>query len=184
MTRTATSGNCCCFWKESKQNFFLRILVVSCLLQKYRYTISSILLLPTHFSYQILCRQKDIRWEAQNEVWHTKFTVSLSQLLLLLKALTLLLLYPYLLWILLLARAAPSHELSHMKRQTAATALFTMFSMQRTAAFTVRQFGRVQARAISGTSFLSAEKGQAEVILVGCGAPNRGAFLASLYSMP
>jgi predicted dehydrogenase len=55
-------------------------------------------------------------------------------------------------------------------------ALFTMFSMQRTAAFTVRQVGRVHAaRTIaSATSLRLAEQGQAEVVLIGCGAPNRG----------
>jgi len=46
-------------------------------------------------------------------------------------------------------------------------------SMQRTAAFTARQV-RQTSRTISSTMPLLAEKGQAEVVLVGCGAPNRG----------
>lgn len=48
-----------------------------------------------------------------------------------------------------------------------------MFSLQRTAAFTVKNLSR-NARVISGTALRNAEEGQAEVILVGCGAPNRG----------
>ena len=58
--------------------------------------------------------------------------------------------------------------------------LFTvamMFSMQRTAAFTVQRVVRSQSRAISSTLLRFAEEGQAEVVLIGCGAPNRGAFL-------
>lgn len=49
----------------------------------------------------------------------------------------------------------------------------TMFSLaaRRTAAFTVRP---ATSRAITGTSLRFAEEGQAEVVLVGCGAPNRG----------
>jgi hypothetical protein len=48
--------------------------------------------------------------------------------------------------------------------------------MQRSAAFVAR----TQGRAASSSAFsrsspaLAAEKGQAEVVLVGCGAPNRG----------
>ena len=52
-----------------------------------------------------------------------------------------------------------------------------MLSMQRAAAFTVRHAARTQARTITATSVRLAEEGQAEVVLVGCGAPNRGASL-------
>lgn len=50
----------------------------------------------------------------------------------------------------------------------------TSLTMQRAFAFVSRQAIRTQQRGIS-TSFLRfAEEGQAEVVLVGCGAPNRG----------
>jgi hypothetical protein len=60
---------------------------------------------------------------------------------------------------------------------TACAILVTMFSMQRAAAFTVRQAVTRRSMATSATVVKQAEKGQAEVILVGCGAPNRGASL-------
>jgi uncharacterized protein YbjT (DUF2867 family) len=56
--------------------------------------------------------------------------------------------------------------------------MFSTLSMQRSVAFVARQAS--QTRAASSSAFapslsaLAAEKGQAEVVLVGCGAPNRG----------
>jgi hypothetical protein len=66
-----------------------------------------------------------------------------------------------------------------MKLQLTAVT-FTLFAMQRSAAFVARKsFIATQQRAAStsafrGTSTMFAEEGQAEVVLVGCGAPNRG----------
>ena len=55
------------------------------------------------------------------------------------------------------------------------TLLFAAAStMQRAFAFVSRQAVRTQQRAISSSLLRFAEPGQAEVILVGCGAPNRG----------
>ena len=52
-----------------------------------------------------------------------------------------------------------------------ASIMLSSFAISRTAAFVTRQ----SSRAISVTSScFAAEKGQAEVVLVGCGAPNRG----------
>lgn len=50
------------------------------------------------------------------------------------------------------------------------TFFVAMFSVQRSAAFVARQ----GARAISSSALRLAKPGQAEVVLVGCGAPNRG----------
>jgi hypothetical protein len=50
------------------------------------------------------------------------------------------------------------------------TMLSLISSAQRSAAFAVRQ----TSRTISTTALKYAEAGQAEVVLVGCGAPNRG----------
>jgi hypothetical protein len=56
--------------------------------------------------------------------------------------------------------------------------MFSTLSMQRSVAFVARK--ATQNRAASSSAYsrsmaaLSAEKGQAEVVLVGCGAPNRG----------
>ena len=64
-----------------------------------------------------------------------------------------------------------------MKSTSAALSLtLTMFStMQQSAAFVAKQAFRSQpARAVSTSSARFAKAGQAEVILVGCGAPNRG----------
>ena len=47
-------------------------------------------------------------------------------------------------------------------------------TMQRAFAFVSRQTTRTQQRGISSSFLRFAEEGQAEVILVGCGAPNRG----------
>jgi len=53
--------------------------------------------------------------------------------------------------------------------------MFSALSMQRSAAFVARQtFRPQQSRAISSTLLRYAKEGQAEVVLVGCGAPNRG----------
>jgi hypothetical protein len=58
--------------------------------------------------------------------------------------------------------------------------MFSSLSMQRSVAFVARKSFQAQTRAASSSAFgrslaaLSAEKGQAEVVLVGCGAPNRG----------
>ena len=63
------------------------------------------------------------------------------------------------------------------------TATNSVMMMQRAAAFSARQVSSRAAastRAISTTSLRFAEDGQAEVVLVGCGAPNRGA--SSIYS--
>jgi hypothetical protein len=64
---------------------------------------------------------------------------------------------------------------------TASIAMFSTLSMQRSVAFVARKATfQAQNRAASSSAFgrsmaaLSAEKGQAEVVLVGCGAPNRG----------
>jgi hypothetical protein len=50
----------------------------------------------------------------------------------------------------------------------------TMFSLaaRRTAGFTLNRASA--ARAYGSSSLMFAKEGQAEVILVGCGAPNRG----------
>lgn len=47
-------------------------------------------------------------------------------------------------------------------------------TMQRAFAFVSRQAARSQQRPISTSLLRFAEEGQAEVVLVGCGAPNRG----------
>ena len=51
-----------------------------------------------------------------------------------------------------------------------------LFSLaaRRTAGFTVSRATAVATRAYSGSPMMFAKEGQAEVILVGCGAPNRG----------
>lgn len=64
-----------------------------------------------------------------------------------------------------------------MKLQTAAA--FIMFSVvaRRSSAFVAKApFARATAARtfVTPTQIASAEEGQAEVILVGCGAPNRG----------
>lgn len=52
--------------------------------------------------------------------------------------------------------------------------MFTSLNLQRSSAAFLSRRSAVATRSIS-TSFLRlAEEGQAEVILVGCGAPNRG----------
>lgn len=50
----------------------------------------------------------------------------------------------------------------------------TTMMMQRAFAFVSRQARLQQTRSISSSLLRFAEEGQAEVILVGCGAPNRG----------
>jgi len=54
-----------------------------------------------------------------------------------------------------------------------------MFSaaVTRSIAFVAPQARRVTARSISGSAICFAEEGQAEVVLVGCGAPNRGMYV-------
>jgi hypothetical protein len=55
------------------------------------------------------------------------------------------------------------------------TIMFSALSMQQSAAFLARKTARaVSSSAFKKTSPLFAAKGQAEVVLVGCGAPNRG----------
>ena len=51
-----------------------------------------------------------------------------------------------------------------------------MFSLaaRRTAGFVNRNVAKTATRAYSGNAVNLAKEGQAEVILVGCGAPNRG----------
>jgi hypothetical protein len=59
----------------------------------------------------------------------------------------------------------------------ATTALAIMFSsFARTTGFVAKSFARPTTTRsfVSPTLAVAAEKGQAEVILVGCGAPNRG----------
>lgn len=62
--------------------------------------------------------------------------------------------------------------------------LSTMLSFvaaKHSAAFIARQTFRTQAsRAVSGTATRLAAEGQAEVVLVGCGAPNRGKSIGLL----
>ena len=67
-------------------------------------------------------------------------------------------------------------SLPQMKLQLSSSLImFSALSMQRSAAFVARQaFRPQQTRAISSTLLRYAEEGQAEVVLVGCGAPNRG----------
>jgi hypothetical protein len=57
------------------------------------------------------------------------------------------------------------------------TTMFTSFAARTASAFT--QTARPQARSITGRAFagsnlMFAKEGQAEVILVGCGQPNKG----------
>ncbi|KAL7564047.1 hypothetical protein ACA910_006953 [Epithemia clementina (nom. ined.)] len=53
--------------------------------------------------------------------------------------------------------------------------MFASLNLQRSAAFLSRRVATAQTvRTISGSSIRLAKDGQAEVILVGCGAPNRG----------
>jgi hypothetical protein len=54
--------------------------------------------------------------------------------------------------------------------------MLSFLSAQRSAAYVARQAFRVAqgSRAIGSTAIRYAEAGQAEVVLVGCGAPNRG----------
>jgi len=63
---------------------------------------------------------------------------------------------------------------------SATTMLSLSLTAQRSAAFVARQAAafrtRTAARAYSGSALRYAEEGQAEVVLVGCGAPNRGTF--------
>mmetsp|Transcript_14302 Transcript_14302/g.23131 ORF Transcript_14302/g.23131 Transcript_14302/m.23131 type:complete len:80 (-) Transcript_14302:1508-1747(-) len=63
-------------------------------------------------------------------------------------------------------------QLSHFSTTT--LSITTMFSLaaRRTAGFTA--VNRVATRAFGGSPVMFAKEGQAEVILVGCGAPNRG----------
>jgi predicted dehydrogenase len=62
-----------------------------------------------------------------------------------------------------------------MKLQLALTMFASVFSRQATAfAFQARYGARVATRAFGGSSVMLAKEGQAEVVLVGCGAPNRG----------
>lgn len=57
---------------------------------------------------------------------------------------------------------------------TTVSTIITMFSLaaRRTAGFTLNR--ATAARSYGGSSLQFAKDGQAEVILVGCGAPNRG----------
>lgn len=61
-----------------------------------------------------------------------------------------------------------------MKLQT--TALIMFSTLARTSGFVARSFARptTSRSFVSPTLVVAAEKGQAEVVLVGCGAPNRG----------
>jgi hypothetical protein len=59
---------------------------------------------------------------------------------------------------------------------SSSTMLFTL-AARRTAGFAFNRAGiaaTASTRAYSGSPMLLAKEGQAEVILVGCGAPNRG----------
>ena len=56
---------------------------------------------------------------------------------------------------------------------------------KRSAAFVARQTAfRTVGRPISTSSLRFAEEGQAEVVLVGCGAPNRGTFFGKHFHVP
>ena len=61
-----------------------------------------------------------------------------------------------------------------MKLQAAALIMFSALS--RSSAFVAKSFARPGAvrTFVAPTLAVSAESGQAEVVLVGCGAPNRG----------
>lgn len=66
-----------------------------------------------------------------------------------------------------------------MKLTLSAITLSLLTNMQHTAAFVARKSLLSSTRASSSAAYsrtaaLFAEKGQAEVVLVGCGAPNRG----------
>jgi hypothetical protein len=52
--------------------------------------------------------------------------------------------------------------------------LICLTMMQRSFAFVSRQVSRTTSRSVSSSLLRLAEEGQAEVVLVGCGAPNRG----------
>lgn len=74
---------------------------------------------------------------------------------------------------------APANQLVSAYMKSLAPLFFTttalITTMQRAFAFVSRQTVRHQPRAgISSSLLRFAEEGQAEVILVGCGAPNRG----------
>ena len=58
-------------------------------------------------------------------------------------------------------------------KYTTATIMLSSLSRQ-AAAFTVRSTRGQATRAFGGSSVAFAKDGQAEVVLVGCGAPNRG----------
>lgn len=65
--------------------------------------------------------------------------------------------------------------------------MMSFLSAQRSAtAFVTRQaaFRTNGVRAIGSTALRNAEAGQAEVVLVGCGAPNRGTFLTCQEGEP
>jgi len=58
---------------------------------------------------------------------------------------------------------------------TFSTTLCTMFALRSASAFVAKsQVRSSSARAFRPTVLASAKEGQAEVVLVGCGAPNRG----------
>jgi len=68
-------------------------------------------------------------------------------------------------------------DFNQMNITIATVTMLSLLSTQRTAAFVARQAFRTQAaRNIGGSALRYAEAGQAEVVLVGCGAPNRGEF--------
>jgi hypothetical protein len=56
----------------------------------------------------------------------------------------------------------------------ASTVIMFSLAARRSAAFTVNRGVGQATRAYGGTNLMFAKEGQAEVILVGCGAPNRG----------
>lgn len=52
--------------------------------------------------------------------------------------------------------------------------MFTSYAARQASAFVRPQVRNMASRAFSGSNLMFAKDGQAEVILVGCGAPNRG----------
>ncbi|MGK3747592.1 MAG: hypothetical protein ACI8RD_014142 [Bacillariaceae sp.] len=62
-----------------------------------------------------------------------------------------------------------------LKTATATTTIMFSIATRRAAGFVNRNVvSKTATRSFGGNSIMNAKEGQAEVILVGCGAPNRG----------
>lgn len=61
-----------------------------------------------------------------------------------------------------------------MKIYILSTTMLTSLAARKATAFVRPQVRNMASRAFAGSNLMFAKDGQAEVILVGCGAPNRG----------